>query len=171
MNKTNNKQFEKYEKEIKPLFPDTEHKKIDLNEEFKNVDFFYQGVRKAKFLGSKLNIFTFMCYVPKIDKKLLESYFDLCTDKSNVNFLNTFLFGGIVAGVDMCVSVLVSENIDDDAISTCLKTKKARNKTLFEGAIYDLSSQTLYRKKTSNIIGFAFNSFRNEYVSKFDIKI
>ncbi|MCL2115237.1 MAG: hypothetical protein FWH29_03340 [Methanobrevibacter sp.] len=164
---TNNFTFSEYLNKIKPLL--SEHKKIDLNEQFQNVDFFYENVRKAKFMGNKLNIFTFVHYVPKINRELLENYFDLCAEKSDKNFFKTFLFGGIGTGYDLCISLLVSENIDDDMISACLKTKKGRKKVGFEGAIYDLTSQTLHRKKTKNIFGAVYNSFRDEFVEKFDI--
>lgn len=122
---------------------------------------FYEERFEAKWLATKLKIYSFVAYQPHISKNDIMAYSDNCL----LYALNDYkgLPRGFQNGVG-CFNVLVSENIDADAIAYSMERPKKHFAAFEMPIIYDLSNNKLYFYPKTPMWGAIYYKFFRQYI-------
>ena len=153
-----NMDFQSYLAKVKIHLPDT--KIITL--ENKETTVSYEEVFKLSWFATKLKIFSFVAYTETISESLIKSYSTTCLNyaRKNIKGLPIGVQNGVVSN-----SVLVSESVDDNAISF-VTARPSKHYSAFEMPIvFDLSKNELFFYRDKIVWGMVYSSFINNYIT------
>jgi len=153
--------YQTYLEQVKKNFSDI--KEIDINGcETTRV---YEEFFKAKWLFTKLKIFSFVSYADTISSSEIENYSLACLTYSKKN--KPGLPIGIQNGV-VCNNILVSQSVDNSAIEFATSRPKKHFSVFEMPIIFDLSQNKLYYYNGQITWGKLYQNFIKSYIaSKF----
>jgi len=150
-------EYQTYVNQIKSLFAGTQTIMIDN----KNTTVTYEEVFKWAWMATKLKIFSFVTYTEAISRDILMNYSSACLDYARKNKKGLPL--GFQNGI-VCNNILVSESINDDAI-TFIASRPRKHYCIFEiPIVYDLARNDLHYYKGEIIWGMMYNDFIKNYI-------
>lgn len=128
----------------------------------------YEEVFKLRWMATKLKIFSFLAYAPKIDENIISKYSKECLDYAlkNKKGLPRGWQNGIVSN-----NVLASETVTPEAIAL-VTSRPTKHYSAFEmPIIYDLSNEVLSFYRGEIIWGKVYEKFIRDYITdKFSFK-
>lgn len=129
---------------------------------------FYEEQFKAKWIATKLKIYSFVSHLPNITEDDIMNYSNQCLSHALKNYKG--LPRGIQNGV-VSFNVLVSEHASPEAIAYAQKRPKKHFSAMEMPVIYDLSTNKIYYYEKTPMWGAIYYSYFREYIeSSFNVR-
>lgn len=124
---------------------------------------FYEEKFEAKWIATKLKIYSFVSYLPAITEQDIIDFSSECIEKALREYSG--LPRGFQNGV-ATFNVLVSENVDPKAIAYAVSRPKKHFAAMEMPVIYDLSKNKIYYYEKTPMWGAIYYRFFREYIEK-----
>jgi len=149
--------YQEYISSVKTRFESTKTDKIGGFD----VDVAFFEIFKWKWLATKLKIFSYISYVEKIDQKTISDFSDACflTSKKNYKGLPRGVQNGFASFI-----VIVSEDIDVDAIAFAESRPKKHFAAFDMPVVVDLKNEKIYFYHGKQIWGSIYYRFFREFI-------
>jgi hypothetical protein len=138
-------------------------KEQDVTIERYNTKMFYDEKFEFKWVATKLKIFSYVSYAPRITEQDITHYSEICLAHALVTYKG--LPRGFQNGV-VSFNLLASEMVDDAAIAFAKQVPKKHYAAAEMPIVFDLSNNRIHYCEKTPMWGAIYYKYFREYIDK-----